>query len=131
MPWINSTFEKPVWIWLHFNPQMCWKRRTVHGIGQFCSTKYWWSYSKGYFFMLPPKKSYLQWQFFYCYNDKYALCEEIFVKFSLILKVSQFQIEFMKSSFLPKYEQKIVRISALCSEGRNLDIFFVGEMMSS
>ena len=39
---------------------------------------------------------------------------------SKILKVSQFQNEFMKSSFLPKYEQKIVRISALCSEGRNL-----------
>ena len=29
----------------------------------------------------------------------------------------------MKSLFLPKYEQKIVRISALCSEGRNLDNF--------
>ena len=29
----------------------------------------------------------------------------------------------MKSSFLPKYEQKNVRISALCSEGRNLDNF--------
>ena len=37
------------------------------------------------------------------------------------LKVRQFQNEFMKSSFLPKYEQKIVMISALCSEGRNLD----------
>jgi hypothetical protein len=31
------------------------------------------------------------------------------------LKVSFFQNEFMKSSFLAKYEQKIVRISALCS----------------
>ena len=42
------------------------------------------------------------------------------------LKVRQFQNEFMKSSFLPKYEQKIVRISALCSEGRNFDnILFV------
>ena len=29
----------------------------------------------------------------------------------------------MKSSFLPKYEQKIVGISVLCSEGRNLDLF--------
>ena len=29
------------------------------------------------------------------------------------LKVRQFQNEFMKSSFLPKYEQKIVKISAL------------------
>ena len=27
--------------------------------------------------------------------------------------VSKFQSEFMKSSFLPKYERKIVRISAL------------------
>ena len=39
------------------------------------------------------------------------------------LKFKQFQNEFMKSSFLPKYERKIVRISALCSEGRNLDNF--------
>ena len=30
-----------------------------------------------------------------------------------LLKVSKFQNEFMKSSFLPKYERKIVRISAL------------------
>ena len=30
------------------------------------------------------------------------------------LKVRQFQNEFMKLLFLPKYEQKIVRISALC-----------------
>ena len=38
------------------------------------------------------------------------------------LKVRQFQNEFMKSSSFPKYERKIVRISALCSEGRNPDI---------
>ena len=30
-----------------------------------------------------------------------------------LLKVSKFQNEFMKASVLPKYEQKIVRISAL------------------
>ena len=36
------------------------------------------------------------------------------------LKVSKFLNEFMKLSFLPKYEWKI---SALCSEGRNLDNF--------
>ena len=41
----------------------------------------------------------------------------------LALKISLFQNVFMKSSFLPKYEQKIVRISALCSEGRNIDDF--------
>jgi hypothetical protein len=34
----------------------------------------------------------------------------------LTLKVSKFQNEFMNSSFLLKYEQKIVRISALCSK---------------
>ena len=39
------------------------------------------------------------------------------------LKVSKFQNEFMKSSFLPKYERKIDRIFALCSEGRNPDNF--------
>ena len=39
------------------------------------------------------------------------------------LKVRQFQNEFMKSSFLPKCERKIVRISALCSVDRNLDNF--------
>ena len=31
-----------------------------------------------------------------------------------LLKVKQFQNEFIKSSFLPKYEQKIVGIFALC-----------------
>ena len=41
----------------------------------------------------------------------------------LKLKVRQFQNEFMKSSFVPKYERNMVRISALCSEGRNLDNF--------
>ena len=35
------------------------------------------------------------------------------------LKVSKFQNEFMKPSFLPKYEPKIVRISALTLQGRN------------
>ena len=29
----------------------------------------------------------------------------------------------MKSSFLPKYEQKIVKISALTTQGRNPDNF--------
>ena len=47
------------------------------------------------------------------------------------VKVNYFQIEFMKSSFLPKYEQKIVRISAICSEGRNPDIRILGETMTS
>ena len=36
-----------------------------------------------------------------------------FSKIAAILKVSKFQSEFMKSSFLPKYEPKIVRISAM------------------
>ena len=39
------------------------------------------------------------------------------------LKVRQFQNEFMKSSFLPKYEQKIAKISALTTQGRNPDNF--------
>ena len=41
---------------------------------------------------------------------------------NLILKISKFQNEFIKSSFLPKYEPNIVRISALyCAtlHGRN------------
>ena len=46
-----------------------------------------------------------------------------------ILKVSKFQNEFMKLSFLPKYEPKIVRISALyCAtlQGRNpCNIWFI------
>ena len=33
--------------------------------------------------------------------------------FVMALEVSKFQNEFMKSSFLPKYEPNIVRISAL------------------
>ena len=43
-------------------------------------------------------------------------------KLVIILKVSKFQNEFMKSSYLPKYKTKIVRISALyCGtvQGRN------------
>ena len=35
----------------------------------------------------------------------------------------KFQNEIMKSLFLPKYKIKIVRISALCIEGRNLNNF--------
>ena len=40
----------------------------------------------------------------------------------------------MNSSVLPKYEQKIVKISALTTQGRNPDNFFfrfLGEMMTS
>ena len=48
----------------------------------------------------------------------------------MLIKVSKFQNEFIRSSFLPKYERKIVRISALCSCCRNLDNIF-GEMMAS
>ena len=40
-----------------------------------------------------------------------------------LLKVSKFQNEFMKSSFLPKYEQKIVKVSALTTQGGNPDNF--------
>ena len=42
-----------------------------------------------------------------------------------MLKVKQFQNEFMKSSFLPKYEPKIVKISALTTQGRNPDNFLL------
>ena len=45
------------------------------------------------------------------------------ILFLCILKVRQFKHEVMKSSFLPKYDQKIIRISALCSEGRNCSYF--------
>ena len=42
------------------------------------------------------------------------------------LKFSRFQNQFMKSSFLPKYERNIVRISALALQDRNLDnLFFI------
>ena len=50
------------------------------------------------------------------------------------LKVNKLQNEFMKSSFLPKYERKIVRISALTLQGRNSEKKFVhilGETMTS
>ena len=39
------------------------------------------------------------------------------------VKVSKFQNEFMKSSFLPKYDGNIVRISVLALQDRNLDNF--------
>ena len=45
--------------------------------------------------------------------------------FSYVLKVSYFQNELMKSSFLPRYEQIIARISVLNSEGRNPDNFLI------
>ena len=54
--------------------------------------------------------------------DEHKMLKEPAVKASL--KVSKFQNEFMKSSFLQKYERKIVKISALCSEGKNLDYFY-------
>ena len=50
------------------------------------------------------------------------------------LKASIFQNEFMNSSFLPKYDQKIVRISALHTTGQKSWQFFVhifGETMTS
>ena len=63
-------------------------------------------------------------RFEYCGFLKKMQCWiEFHVKPSFLLKVRQFQNEFVKSSFLPKFERKIVRISALCSEGRNLDNF--------
>ena len=40
-----------------------------------------------------------------------------------LLKVSKFQNEFMRSSFLPKYEQKIVKISASLHRAEILTIF--------
>ena len=49
----------------------------------------------------------------------------LFRKDKMSLKVRQFQNEFMKASFLSKYEQKIVRISALSSDGRNLENFLL------
>ena len=44
------------------------------------------------------------WSVFFCH---------IYFLIKNLLKVSKFQNEFMKSSFLPKYEPKIVKISAL------------------
>ena len=41
-----------------------------------------------------------------------------------MLKVSQFQNEFMNWLFLAKYEQKIVKISAFTTQGRNPNNFF-------
>ena len=38
----------------------------------------------------------------------------------MYIKVRKFQNKFVKLSFLPKYKPIIVRISALCSEGKNL-----------
>ena len=55
----------------------------------------------------------------------------------LMLKVSKFQNEFMKSSFLPKYEPNILKISALyraALQGRNPYNFLVrnlGETITS
>ena len=48
-----------------------------------------------------------------------------------LIKVSEFQNEFMKSSFLPIYEQKVVRISALCTKGQKFFVHILGETMTS
>ena len=42
----------------------------------------------------------------------------------IYLVVSYFQNEFLKSSFLPQYVQKIVRISDLTTQGRNPSFFW-------
>ena len=50
------------------------------------------------------------------------------------LKVSKFQNEFIKSTFLPKYEPNIVRISAMyyaTLQGRNILVHILGETMTS
>ena len=44
----------------------------------------------------------------------------------VVVKVSKFRNEFMKSSFLPKYEQKVVRISAFATQGRSPDNSYFG-----
>ena len=54
--------------------------------------------------------------------DKVYICYKC-IPIAIDIKVSIFQNEFMKSSFLPKYEQKIVKISALTTQGRNPDNF--------
>ena len=45
------------------------------------------------------------------------------IQYKIELKVRQFQNEIIKSSILPKYEQKIVKISALTTQGTNPDNF--------
>ena len=45
-----------------------------------------------------------------------ATCTEHLISAQDLLKVSKSQNKFMKSSFLPKYEQNILRISALASK---------------
>ena len=60
-----------------------------------------------------------------------------FILYELLIKVSKFQNEFLKSSFLPKYEWKIVMISTLLSVAQyraEILKFFVhilGETMTS
>ena len=48
--------------------------------------------------------------------------------------ISEWIYEFMTSLFLPKYERKIVKISALTTQGKNPEEIFVrslGETMNS
>ena len=59
----------------------------------------------------------------YCHIPRVGCGNSITNPFAV--KVSNFQNEFMKPLFLPKYEQKIVKISALTTQGRNPDNFFV------
>ena len=49
-----------------------------------------------------------------------------------MVKVNKFQNEFMNSSFLPKYEQKIVRISTYTEQKSwQLFVYSLGEKMTS
>jgi hypothetical protein len=54
-------------------------------------------------------------------DSKYLMSENE----STLLKVSKFQNEFMKSSFLSKYEPNIVRISALTVPHYRAEIFTI------
>ena len=53
----------------------------------------------------------------------FALSSKNYDLLITLLKVCKFQNEFMNSSFLPKHEQQIVKISALNTQGRNPDNF--------
>ena len=115
---LNITKIINYWFWYH----------NIIGFDNITDVHYKWSfillntYTIGFFistFRLSGLEKWIYNASGFNYHQQLCYCNAV----NSILKVSKFQNDFMKSSFLPKYEQKILMISALCSEGRKHDKF--------
>ena len=122
------------WFWSQKKPEpsdkifkkfnLTWKTKDKMAVP--CSSYRWEIWSA-----LPTKHLLLLWVYRRQHKNIHQdILKKICVKFSfkrgypfkrlfgIPLKVSKFRNEFMKFLFLPKHEEKIVRISSLCCEGQ-------------